>query len=54
MGQALLQVIGMSNEQADKNSTGNALFYLPDTCGQVLFANIDFPLCLHQIQHKGN
>lgn len=45
MGQAVLQVLGISNEQADTNSSGNSLFYFPDMCGQVLSTNIHFPLC---------
>lgn len=45
MGQALLQVLGVSNEQTNKHSTRKPLFYFPDMCGQVLFTNVDFPLC---------
>lgn len=45
MGQAVSQVLGISNEQADTNSSGISPFYFPDMCGQVLPTNIHFLLC---------
>lgn len=45
----MLQVLGISNEQADTNSSGNSLFYFPDMCGQVLPTNTHFPLCFASV-----